>query len=293
MKIKTLSIIAGNSNCNASCPFCVSKMTPLNGMEKGAKEPEVNWRNFRIACKFAEKSEVTTAMITGKGEPTLFPNQISLYLKELAEFDSFPFIEMQTNGIAIARNLPKYDTFLKEWYGRGMTTVALSIVHYTKEKNKTIYTPNSEYIDLPKLIEKLHETGLCVRLTCIAAKGFIDSVKELTELMKFAKENKVEQVTLIPVNRPNESENESVSNWVNENYIRKEKFEEIKNFVAKNGKELLILPHGAIIYDLDNQNLCLSNCLTIQPDSENIRQLIFFPDGHLRYDWQYSGAIIL
>jgi hypothetical protein len=24
-----------------------------------------------------------------------------------------------------------------------------------------------------------------------------------------------------------------------------------------------------------------------------MRNLIFFPDGHLRYDWEYEGAILL
>jgi hypothetical protein len=53
------------------------------------------------------------------------------------------------------------------------------------------------------------------------------------------------------------------------------------------------LVHGAIVYDLHGQNICLTNALTIEPRSDEIRQLIFFPDGHLRYDWQYKGAIIL
>jgi len=33
--------------------------------------------------------------------------------------------------------------------------------------------------------------------------------------------------------------------------------------------------------------------LTIQPKIRKKRQLIFYPDGHLRYDWQYQGAILL
>jgi hypothetical protein len=51
------------------------------------------------------------------------------------------------------------------------------------------------------------------------------------------------------------------------------------------------LPHGADVYDFRGQNVCLNNCLT-PPNSEEIRQIIFFPDGHLRYDWVYEGAII-
>jgi hypothetical protein len=31
----------------------------------------------------------------------------------------------------------------------------------------------------------------------------------------------------------------------------------------------------------------------LQPLSGDIRTLIFFPDGHLRYNWEYGGAILL
>jgi len=48
-------------------------MTPCNGV--GAVEPPVNWRNFHEACRLAQLSDATTAMFTGKGEPTLFPDQ--------------------------------------------------------------------------------------------------------------------------------------------------------------------------------------------------------------------------
>jgi hypothetical protein len=51
--------------------------------------------------------------------------------------------------------------------------------------------------------------------------------------------------------------------------------------------------HGAIVYDYRGQNVCLTDALTIEPETDKIRQLIFFPDGHLRYDWQYKGAILI
>jgi hypothetical protein len=34
----------------------------------------------------------------------------------------------------------------------------------------------------------------------------------------------------------------------------------------------------------------MTNCLTIQPKSEEMRQIIFYPDGSVRYAWQFSGA---
>ena len=67
MRIQTFSILAGSEACNARCPFYISKMTPSHGVQ--LMVPAVNWRNLRIACRLAEHCGVTTAMITGKGEP--------------------------------------------------------------------------------------------------------------------------------------------------------------------------------------------------------------------------------
>lgn len=96
MRIQTFSILTGSETCNARCPFCISRMTPPLGVD--LKEPEVNWRNFAIACRLAASSGVTTVMLTGKGEPTLFPEQITRFLRALAD-SHFPFIELQSNGI--------------------------------------------------------------------------------------------------------------------------------------------------------------------------------------------------
>ena len=48
-----------------------------------------------------------------------------------------------------------------------------------------------------------------------------------------------------------------------------------------------------VVYDLDGQNVCLSNCLQPDRNLEEIRNLIFFPDGHLRHSWDLGGAILL
>lgn len=290
MRVKTFSILVGSDACNARCPFCVSKMTPALGVE--LKEPAVNWRNFEIACRLAKQSGVTTAMFTGKGEPTLFPGQINKYLERIARYE-FPLIELQTNGIAIADKLSDYDCHLHNWYAMGITTIAISIAHYEQKKNGAIYLPyRKKYIDLPMLIEVLHQHGFSVRLTCIAIRGFIDSKEELQRLIAFAKESRVEQLTITPVNRPDEGSHREIFDWVHANHLTTDQLQDIQHYLEVNGSRLMQLAHGAVIFDVNGQNVCLSNCLAIQPEAEEMRNLIFFPDGHLRYYWQYSGAIL-
>ncbi len=53
------------------------------------------------------------------------------------------------------------------------------------------------------------------------------------------------------------------------------------------------LMHGAKVYDVDGQNVCISDCLTVEPDSDSIRTLIFYSDGRVTYDWQHDGAVLL
>ena len=291
MRVQTFSIVAGSEACNARCPFCISKMTPPEGIT--LKEPQVNWRNFRKAALFAKQSGTTTVLITSKGEPTLFPEQITRYLDAVAEFD-FPFVELQTNGILLAEQKDKYQPFLKTWYEKGMTMIAISIVHYEPEKNREIYLPyKKQYIDLPALIKQLHTSGFSVRLTCILADGYIDTPEKLQELILFAKQNQVEHLTIRPVNKPEQSRSAGVEAWVAKNYLKEASFEAIKTFIQTKGTLILTRAHNIRIYDVYGQNLCLTNCLMSDPSDEELRQLIFFPDGHIRYDWQYGGAILL
>lgn len=291
MRIQTLSILAGSEACNARCPYCISKMTPPLGMQ--LSEPEVNWRNFKIACRLAQQCGVTVVMLTGKGEPTLFPEQITRYLQALEEYP-FPLIELQSNGVLLLDRQKEYAQHLRDWYALGMTTIAISVAHYLSEKNREIYLPHRKsYIDLPLLIQTLHSHKFSVRLTSILADGYIDNRESLQAFIAFAKEHRVEQLTFRPVNHPKSSRNPEAYDWASRHHLKPEQLADIQTYLESNGRLLMTLVHGAQVYDVDGQNVCLTDSLTIDPRSEDLRQLIFFPDGHLRYDWQYPGAILL
>jgi molybdenum cofactor biosynthesis enzyme MoaA len=260
------------------------------GLDVKLSTEEVNWRNFGIAARFAKEAGVNTVMLTGKGEPTLFPDQITEYLEHLQEF-RFPFVELQTNGLKLHEK--RLDGYLRQWYDLGLTTVAVSVAHYDNAKNKEIFTSKEEYPDLEKLVEKLHKQKYSVRMACVMVNGYIDNVKELDKLVDFAKKNDVEQLTVRPIRKPGKSRSDVVAKWVEEHGLSDDALREIKNYLDHNATKLLELMHGAIVYDYRGQNVCLTDALTIEPETDKIRQLIFFPDGHLRYDWQYKGAILI
>ena len=49
----------------------------------------------------------------------------------------------------------------------------------------------------------------------------------------------------------------------------------------------------AKVYDADGQNLCVSDCLTYEPGSDDIRTLIFYSDGKIMFSWEFNGARLL
>lgn len=289
MKIQTMSIVVGTTACNARCPFCVSKTTPENTK---TSPDDVNWGNFNKAVMCAEKSGVQTVLLTGKGEPTLYPSQISSYLNKVG--DKFPFIELQTNGILLQQKPEKYDEYLKRWHEKGLNTIAISVVHYLDAKNKEVYTPENgrEYMNLSHLVDKLHRMGFTVRLCCMMLNGYIDSASKLLGMINFCKINKIKQFTARPIAAPENNTND-VTQWIHTHTLDRHKIVAVDRFFEDNGTQIMRLAHGAIVYDVDGQNVCWSNCLTDSTNPEDIRQLIFFPDGTLAWDWKYKGATLL
>lgn len=296
MRIQTFSIMAGTTACNAQCPFCVSKMTCSNGIR--STRTKINWRNFKKACRLAQLSGATTAMLTGKGEPTIFPHDIGSFLEEMKPYD-FPMIELQTNGLLLMAKMPgeysmALDGHLRSWYQSGLSMIAISVVSFGDAENKSIYCPNQEYPRLGKTISYLHDIGFSVRLSCVMVKNIVDCPEAVDKMIEYAHEHDVEQLTLTPVNRTtNVTKEDKYWTWADDNSLPGATVLKIRSHLDGKGTRLMELSHGAIVYDVKGQNVCLSNCLTVKADATELRNLIFFPDGHLRYDWQYAGAILL
>ena len=287
MKYQTFSIVAGTAACNASCPYCISKMTG-----QAIQSTNINWINFDKSCRFAQIHNITNVIITGKGEPTLYPEQISDYLRHLKPYN-FPIVELQTNAILFEKEYEKYDRYLSEWYKLGLTFISISIVDYRASKNKQVYLADrSSYINLEKLIGRLHQYGYSVRLSCTLVKGYIDSLPRIKQMIATARKWQAEHLTLRLVAAPKVSANPAVKEWTEKHTLDKTQVNIISGFLETEGHRLVTFDYGGAVYDYKNQNVCFTNALTLKPNSEDVRQIIFFPDGHLRFDWQYQGAIL-
>ncbi|MBI2483390.1 radical SAM protein [Candidatus Uhrbacteria bacterium] len=296
MQIQTFSIVVGTKACNARCPFCVSSMT---GFGELPKRGAIELVHFAKACQLARLAGTTTVLMTGKGEPTLYPEEISEYLRLLVR-SQFPFIELQTNALDIgwlardgrakhAKSLERHT--LAGWRQSGLNTVAISVVGIDPELNRPVY--HDDYPDLATTIKFLHEIGFTVRLCVMMQQGSVDTPEALQRVIDFCRINLVEQLTVRPIRKPDHSEDRDVSTYVVERGITHDQELVIRTWVERQGRRLLSLMHGAIVYDVGGQNVCLSDCLTNDSSNGDIRTLIFYSDGRLTYDWQYEGAVLL
>jgi len=287
MKIQTFSILVGDERCNANCPYCISKMT----YEQDCKIGKPNWRNFHKACQFAKQNGVSTVILTGKGEPTLFPNQIAEYLEVLSKYN-FPFMELQTNGILFGKG--ELDKYLQYWYSLGLTTIIVSAVDDRHAYNQSIF--GKDYPELKQVMDKINSFGFMSRLSIVLTKHCIRIVRDIDSLVRCCKNYNVDQLTIRNLSYPNVCKNDKVKKWVEKNKLDDRFLKEIYFHCVNNSTFLMDLFHGAKVYDYEGQNICLSNCLTENKEDENkneIRHLIFFPDGRLTYSWTYAGAVLL
>ncbi len=278
----TLSIVVGDTSCNAKCTFCSPKMLGL-GTTKNRVE-SLGLASLDSALTKAAQLGIKTVQITSEGEPTLFPEQITQYLNRLALAD-FESVELQTNGIKLATDRG-YLEQLKTWKKLGLGTIAISIVHYEPEKNRSIYMPSqTHYPNLSALVSNLHKIGFKVRFSCTLLKGYIDTAAEVEQLFNFAGELNVEEINLRPVRIPKGAEETSRTHWVRQHSLTDQEIELLGHKFTQDGLQIAELPHGASLFMIKGMKVCFALNKSENHTPSAIRRLILLPDGSLRTDW--------
>jgi hypothetical protein len=188
-------------------------------------------------------------------------------------------------------------SYLKALYNYGLTTIAISNCGFDAELNDKIYTPHLEgkWIDLKKVVDRIHEAGLIVRYTTVGIKDGIDSTEKLELLAEFCKTLGIDQLSWRPVAQTADANTEDscVNRWIAENGLSVGCAEYMGAWVNTHATKLYDLVHGAAVFDLNGQNLCMTNCLTRDTNEEIVRQLIFMPNGQLYTDWELKGSRLL
>jgi len=290
MKTHTFSIVVGTGACNAACPWCISKMT----CSEKPKSPEINQTRFLTACDIVEQARngLVSVILTGKGEPMLFMDQISTYLELLRSYH-FPLVDLQTNGTLIDMNIEQ----LTRWAQTGaLTLVCISIAHWDPKISNDMMGIRWEGFDYRKAVSQLQHAGLAVRLNCTLMTDGVHKTADIDKLVEETRKCGADQLTIRDVEAPEQVLDCGEAAKLHAFSVKPHRMHDawLRDYLVQNGgTELLKLPHGASVLDYHGQNICVANCLTDTTDPDDIRQIIFFPDGRIAYDWKYPGARIL
>lgn len=286
--VQTYTAVAGNHCCNAHCPYCVSKQTPCHREDNSL---EVDWINFDAGAKYAMMFGAATFLITSKGEATLFPDQITTFIMNGHRL-GFPIIELQTNGLLL-RSLAEKG-HLKKWKKEGLNLVALSCVSARQEVNKDMI--GKGYLDLEESVKILHDHGISVRLSCIMIRGLVHDLERSKEMIQYANRIGVEQLKLYPVSLAKNCLRNDIKEWLDQRIPLGVDMTMLKQHLDACHVTLRHLAHGDTVYsysddETEDQNVAFGSCLT-ESSGNDIRQVIYCRDGHVRYSWQYKSAIL-
>lgn len=327
MNISTFSIVVGTRSCDASCPFCISHST---GFEQ-VSDKDIRWDAFSRAVAMARNAEdgPPTLLLTGKGEPTLYPTEITMYLEALrlmSRIDTmdtpagevelvqpiFPTIELQTNAIMLGRiaqknknDQPLTDresellSHLSLWRKCGLSTVAISTVGVNEKHNKQVYLHHRHepYPPLADTVKFLHSYGLQVRICVMMQQGMVCTPEGVKEVLDWCREQRVEQLTIRPIRRPKNKlsvmQNET-DRYVMQYGLEDVQEEVIAEWIKKTGHHIRTFTageHEFKVYDINGQEIVLGDCLTVSTKPNTIRTLILYPrSGDIGYHWQYPSA---
>lgn len=283
----TLTLIAGTKACPNNCPICISKMTPSHGIEGKDRTP-IDVETLRKSLQFALNHRAQNVLITGKGEPTLHPAQVSQYLVEIKGMP-FDKRELQTEGSHISHN--SMNPMLETWRYLGLDYIAISMFHYEDRLNKIMF--RGKGYQMVPLVHKLHEMGYRVRFSCMLVNGFIDCVDEVRNLVSFAKDMNVSQLSLRTIDMPPNPINKETADNVVKYRLSPRQLRRIFKYV-RSGLYCDRLPHGAEVWEVEGQNVCITTGLSNDAGKDDCRQLVFFPQGILTASWvTVNGSRIL
>jgi hypothetical protein len=274
MRANNLTISIPNKGCdkNPPCPYCVSKCT---GVVK--EKRDLMLRNIPKVLTMARLGQVSSVMLTGKGEPCLNFNDVLMFCEHFREFP----LEIQTNGIWLSRHILTGEVPVLA--GQGMNVVAISADEFGS-------TP------IEVLSKAIHDTGMLLRMTFNVTNAH--KFRELTfqSLLDYCIKWDVDQLTIRKIVAPNYTEETEQTEWIKDNVdllLYPRLMDELKTACKKSGHHIRSLPFGAEVYDVQGVSVSYSNyCIQDDNDMEDIRSLIFLEDGHMYSSWNSKASVL-
>jgi|GEM_PF-1133984 len=282
MKAQNLSISIPNYGCDKNCPYCISKMTGYMD-----KDIDLMMHNLPVCRQFAERLNVSSVLITGKGEP-LF-NEQSVFWTDffLNEFQTY-ITELQTNGLKLFKDYKNHDfSLINKLLNKRLNIIAFSI----DEIN--LLSDNKNFFHY------LKNKGIIIRFTMNITNNF--KKMNFTDLLDLCKESYADQVSFRKITIPNYLKESKIAlktkEWIENNIdmnIYDRLIDEFKNEV-KNKEIIRIrkLSNGAQVYDFNGTAFTYFDyCIQDENTGDDIRSLIYQENGHGYDNWNSEASIL-
>lgn len=302
MIIQSLSIVVP-APCPNSCQFCVSKMhiddTYQNQIEQNIRFRDLYKRDYIKRLLFARDNGCNTAMLTGDGE-VLFNMQ---FIDDFAEWNRtmktpFHWIELQTSGVAPV----KYGGHITDELLRylrntiGVTTISLSLSNLFDENlNFEInQTPEKHRFNIKTLCDEIKKYDFNLRLSLNINKSlmnFASSTDDLiTKLFDKAKELNANQITFRKLYTS--GLNTKQDEWIINNDIDNEFWTKINLFIKSTGRELEMLPFGAMRYSVMGMSTVVDSDCMSESSKNVLKYLVLRPNCKLYTKWDDEGSLL-
>jgi MoaA/NifB/PqqE/SkfB family radical SAM enzyme len=234
-------------------------------------------RNLPKVQRLAHAAQVTSILITGKGEPCM---NIKNLMKFISSFKDYP-VELQTNG----RRLANSYTTLDRLVGAGLNVLAVSM---------------DEMLDFKEyegLFERAKNRGLVNRAVINLTDKF-DPKLPLRNFLEFCIEKQVDQLTFRKIMVPNfvvegTAKSEKAQKWIKKHTSMTQYTDMMKEIQDIAHHVIRELPFGATVYDIDGIAVtAFDYCVQDMNNNEDIRSLIFMEDGHVYTSWNSKASIL-
>lgn len=265
-------------SCNKNCPYCISKMTGL-----ASHNPKAFYRNLQKKVPYlAQLAQVNSVIITGKTEPLMLGESLYDICEPVAHFP----LELQTNGMLL-------DDHTIDMLGqRGVNTIAISVDDMRQIRI------------FDKCAEACKRNGITLRATVNLTSKILQGSPEVVDYKALAidiidkfKNVGVEQVSFrkitIPDHAIDTAESLKAQEWIRSNICD----EWVNTFLY--GFDLLLKEKGCLISKLSfGANVYMfkgiscttfGHCIQEENNSEDIRSLVYYEDGHMSASWYGSN----
>ena len=295
MKIQSLSICVPGG-CFNKCKFCVSQIHPNQApdlIEKEFEFADLHYDDYKDCMEFARDNGCNTMMYTGDGEPTMNRHFMEM-VASMNETLSAPFrwIELQPAGYKLQEIKDGTRNAYLRWLRNKIRVkvISLSLSDVFSSDNNAFYnnTPAGLLVDIDKTCAEIKRYDFTLRLSLNMTDFY--NQRSAVEIFDRAHQLGANQITFRKLYQT--SGEDETNKFITEHSCSDFVMEDIKKFVTAYGRELEMLPFGAMKYSVGGISTVLDmDCMSTETKNE-LKYLVLRQNCKLYSKWDDMGSVL-